>query len=56
MATYKISYLDGDSFSHRGDHYIDNVIDEYDAVEKMVNLYNLDVNNLKVLNVQLVCE
>lgn len=56
MATYKISYLDGISFSHKGEHCVDNVVDEYDAVEKMINQHGLDPENLKVLDVQLICE
>ena len=56
MATYKISYLDGESYSHRGEHYINNVVDEYDAVENMINFYHLNTDNVKILSVDLVCE
>lgn len=56
MATYKISYLDGDSYSNRGEYYIDNVIDEYDAVENMVICYHLNPNTIKILSVDFISE
>lgn len=54
MATYKISYLNGDSYSTRNESYVDNVIDEYDAVEKLVNEYNL--GDIRVLKIDLISE
>ena len=55
MATYKISYMIGDSFSNKGERYIDNVIDEYEAVESMIVKYNLP-ENIKINKIELVCE
>ena len=55
MATYKISYLIGESYSNKNSHYVDNVIDEYDAVEQMLNNHNLP-SDTQILKVELVCE
>lgn len=55
MATYKISYLEGDSYSTKGEHYVDNVFDEYEAVDYMIYTYNLS-NDIKILNIELITE
>ena len=56
MATFKISYLYGDSYSSKGNIYVKNVYDEYDAVE--VGLYQNDLNNkdVKITSVEFICE
>jgi len=56
MAIYRISYLYDDTYSTRNSCSIDEVIDEYDAVEKMINSYNMNADNLRILNVQLISE
>ena len=55
MATYKISYLLNSSYSYKDEHYIENVIDEYDAVETMIAKYNLP-DKITILSVDLICE
>lgn len=55
MATYKVSYLDNDSYSQRGEYYADNVVDEYDAVEHVINKYGLS-ENIRILSVDLISE
>lgn len=56
MATYKISFLTNDSYSSKTEKCISDVIDEYDAVEKMINQDKLDTDNLRILSVDFVCE
>ena len=56
MATFKVAYLFGDSFSNKGEFYVNNVYDEHDAVE--LGLYQNDLmdTNIKIVNVELICE
>lgn len=56
MATYKVSYLFGDSYSSKGEFYVDNVYDEHEAVE--LGLYKNDLmdTDVKIMDVELVCE
>ena len=54
MATYKISYLFDNSYSSKGEVYISNVSDEYDAVD--IASYKYDLNDAKITNVELICE
>lgn len=55
MATYKVSYLVDDSYSKPGEVYIDNVYDEYDAVEIAIYRYGLK-DNCKITSVDFICE
>ena len=55
MATYKISYLEDDSYSTKGEHYVDNVLDEYEAVEHMIYNYGMS-NDIRILNIELISE
>ena len=55
MATYKVSYIEGDSYMKTGSVFVDNVFDEYEAVEIAIYKYGLP-ENIKINNVELVCE
>jgi len=55
MATYKVSYLYGDSYSSKGEFYVDNVYDEYDAVEVGIYKHGL-TDEVKITKVELICE
>jgi len=55
MATYKISYLLNNSYSCKDEHYIENVIDENDAVETMISKYHFP-SEIVILSVDLICE
>lgn len=55
MATYKISYLCGDSYSSKGEIYVDNVYDEYDAVEVGMYKHGL-TDEVKITKVEFICE
>jgi len=54
MATYKISYLFGNSYSSKGEVYVNNVYDEYDAVE--IAVYKNNLHDAKIINVEFICE
>lgn len=55
MATYKITYLENESYSTRKTTYVDNAADQYDAVEIAYAMGKL-LDSSKVTNVDLVCE
>jgi hypothetical protein len=55
MATYKISYISGDSYLKKGEVYISDVLDENDAIEMAIYKEGLD-SEAKVMNVELICE
>ena len=55
MATYKISYISGDSYLKKGEVYVSNVLDENDAVEMAIYKGGLD-NEARIMNVELICE
>lgn len=55
MATYKITYVKGDTYLTKKECYVDNVYDEYDAVEVGMYKYGLG-DDCKILNVQFICE
>lgn len=55
MATYKITYVIGDTYLEKHDIYVDNVYDEYDAVEVGMYKHNLP-NSAKILKVDFICE
>lgn len=56
MATFKVSYLFGDSFSNKGEFYVNNVYDEHDAVELGLYQNNLMETNIKIMSVDLISE
>lgn len=55
MATYKISYIISSSYSQQGDIYVENVIDEYDAIEVAMHDGRLS-KSMEVKKVDLICE
>lgn len=55
MATYKITYLENESYSTRKFTYVDNASDQYDAVEIAYNMGKL-LDTSKITNVDFVCE
>lgn len=55
MATYKITYLENESYSTRKNIYVDNAADQYDAVEIAYNTGRI-LETSKVLTVDIVCE
>ena len=55
MATYKITYLENDSYSTRKDTYVNNASDQYDALEIAYNCGQL-LDSSKITSVELVCE
>ena len=55
MATYKILYTLDNSYVEKHEVYVDNVYDEYDAVE--VGMYKFSIpNSAKILKVDFICE
>jgi len=56
MATFKVAYLFGDSFSNKGEFYVNNVYDEHDAVELGLYQNNLMDTSVKITSVELISE
>lgn len=56
MAVYKICYLEDRSYAKKKEVYVDNVIDQYEAMEVAMYKYDLDKDSIIINEISLISE